>query len=210
MKKNVAIKKAISIGMMLMLFIGMSNTMANAQDNGIKCSLLPATKGRKVVLTFRNLEGEEVIYRVRDTRGYVFITKTVEDKDNFAKVLNLSDLPEGEYVFSYTVNGVEKSSRFYAGKEEVTITSPTKLQGFFTPFYCKVEGKSLNVFADNEANETLKVRIYNRESGAMVFARSFNADEDYVKKLDLAGLESGDYEVKVIKGKSVIKEEFSL
>lgn len=206
MKKSNFLTKAVGIGMMSTFTFGLANNAVFAQDSQVNCTVLPASEGKKLVVSFKQIEGNDLKYSIRDHFGYTYTEEDITGSNQYAKVLNLNDLADGEYIFSYQTNGLEKSTLLTIQGASLKISNKAKLKSYFTPVHWKQDGNKVNLFVDNESREALTVSILNKE-GKLVFTRYFNENNDYLKRLDLANLDAGDYTLLFSKGEIDIQEQ---
>ena len=206
MKTQPLLRKIVGIGMMSIFTFGFANTMIFAQDAKVNCTVLPSSEGKKLVVSFKNVAQDELTYSIRDHYGYVYTEEKIADAKHYAKVLNLNDLAEGEYIFSYQFNGFEKSTILTLSDSKVEVSDASKLQSFFTPVHWKQNGNKLKLFVDNESQEPLNVSILDSK-GQQVFKMYYNEKGDYLKRLDLAKLDEGNYTLIFTKGETNIIDQ---
>jgi hypothetical protein len=198
------IAKGMSLATMWFILNSLNTTDAFGQNlSKVNCRLTPSTSEKSALLSLSNLEGKRVSLIIKDEAGYNLMNEEIEGKNHYASILNLSQLKPGQYTFSYSVEGVERSSQLAIGDSTVEVMHPEKLSKFHKPLHCRISENQLDVFVDNESKEPLKVRLYDT-NGNLVFSGRYN-DEDanqQVKRFDLGKLASGEYKIAVLKGKN--------
>ncbi|GAB4341280.1 MAG: hypothetical protein OHK0038_21000 [Flammeovirgaceae bacterium] len=158
-----------------------------------------------------NLEGKKVSLIIKDEAGYSLMNEQIEGKNHHASILNFSKLEPGQYTFSYSVEGVERSSQLTVGENTVEVLHPEKLSKYHKPLHCRISDNQLDVFVDNESKEPLKVRLYD-QTGNLVFSGRYNDQEatQQVKRFDLGKLPTGEYKIAVLKGKNTYTGSISI
>jgi hypothetical protein len=124
---------------------------------------IPAPTTVTVLLGSEPIGAGLTVYPFKAEGGYVGYTKTTDE--NSRAYFNL---PEGNYIFRYTYEGVEFSSDETAAFTETTITVPlTKVQVWLGEESFTAESLSIQVFS--EAGEFLELSENTDETGAAYF-----------------------------------------
>lgn len=127
---------------------------------------------------------------LRSGNGHVFYRETLKAGENFAKRLDMSEMPKGEYTIevensdSFTAIPVivDSASAVVKTEDEVTIVKPR----------LSVIGDKLNVaFADPFTKEVW-VSIYDTNSNRLVYEK---VSAENMKRFDLSKLAKGQYTV---------------
>jgi hypothetical protein len=198
------IAKGMSLATMWFILNSLNTTNAFGQDvSKVNCRLTPSTSEKSALLSMSNLEGKRVSIIIKDEAGYNLMNEQIEGKNHYASILNLNQLKSGQYIFSYSVEGIERSSKFEIEGNSVVVMHPEKLSKFHKPLHCRITENQLDVFVDNENKEPLKVRLYD-QNGNLVFSGRYNDEEasQQVKRFDLGKLATGEYKIAVLKGKN--------
>jgi hypothetical protein len=167
--------------------------------NGIKKLLELSKKG----LAFHGGTKEEVKTDItlKSGNGRVFYRETVKGGENYAKRLDMSEMPNGEYTLeienknSFTAIPVklELNTAVVNSKDEVTIVKPT----------LNVVGDKLNVAFADQNTEEVWVSIFDNNSNRLAYEKISTENR---KRFDLSRLEKGDYTVLMFtKGKKFIQ-----
>lgn len=138
---------------------------------------------------------------LKSGNGRVFYRETVKGGENYAKRLDMSEMPNGEYTLeienknSFTAIPVklELNTAVVNSKDEVTIVKPT----------LNVVGDKLNVAFADQNTEEVWVSIFDNNSNRLAYEKVSTENR---KRFDLSRLEKGDYTVLMFtKGKKFIQ-----
>lgn len=127
---------------------------------------------------------------LRSGNGKVFYTESVTNGENYAKRLDMSELPKGEYTLEVENNDsftaipvtIEFNSAVVATADEVTIVKPR----------LSVVGDKLNVAFSDQATKSVWVSIYDNASNRLAYEK---VTSDSMKRFDLSHLDKGEYTV---------------
>lgn len=127
---------------------------------------------------------------LRDSNGKVFYTESVSNEENFAKRLDVSGLPQGEYSLEVENDNslttipvtIEMNNAEVVKADEVTIIKPN----------LSVVGDKLNVAFNNKETQSVWVSIYDNASNRLAYEK---VTSNSLKRFDLSHLEKGEYTV---------------
>lgn len=127
---------------------------------------------------------------LKSGNGRVFYKETVLNGENFAKRLDLSQMPNGEYTVEVENNNsftaipviLENASAVVRSSDEVTIVKPT----------LSVVGDKLNVAIDEANTQEVWVSIFDNDSNRLAFEK---VSAENMKRFDLSKLDRGQYTV---------------
>ena len=113
----------------LLVGVSVANTSFASDDMKI-VTMIPvsdlqvkALENLKFRLTADNLQRKSKIL-IKDTQGKILFSQITTDETTFTKIFDLSNLPDGEYVFE-VINGNEKTSKpFEISTETKRIAQP--------------------------------------------------------------------------------------
>lgn len=202
--KLTAMKKVMFI-FALLFIVGQTSF---AQDS-VYCRIIPSPREAKAIISFHHLGARKTHVKIAQEDGETVFAETIEGKNNYVKIFNFYPLKNGEYVFSYCVDGTERSCLFSKQGETITVKNEHKLQGFYQPVQLRVIEHQALLFVDNEVKKELTVSLLDKE-GELIFFDVFKSSEDYRKKLNLQRLSKGIYTLLVQRGDLVYQEDILL
>lgn len=127
---------------------------------------------------------------LRSGNGQVYYRETIKAGDNFAKRLDMSEMPKGEYTIevensdSFTAIPVmvDLTSAIVKNEDEVTIVKPR----------LSVIGDKLNVAFADAFTQEVWVSIYDTNANRLVYEK---VSAENMKRFDLSKLAKGQYTV---------------
>jgi len=127
---------------------------------------------------------------LKSGNGRVFYKETMSNGENFAKRLDLSQMPNGEYTLEVENNDtftavpviVENTSAVVKANDEVTIVKPT----------LRVVGDRLDIAIAGNYAKDVWVSIFDNDSNRLVFEK---VSTEKMKRFDLSKLNRGRYTV---------------
>lgn len=211
MKIATTIAKGMSLVGIWFMLNSLQTTVFGQNLSNVHCRLTPSNSEKSALLSMSNLDGKKVTLVIKDQTGTSVLKEEIEGKNHYASILNLNKLESGQYTFSYAVDGVERSSKLLVGDSTLEVLHPEKLSKYHKPLHCRIADRKVDVFADNENTESLKIRIYDQE-GNLVFSGKYKDDDasQQIKRLDLSKLSSGEYTIAVLKGKNMFTGYISI
>lgn len=211
MKIATTIAKSMGLIGIWFMLNSLQTTVFGQDLSNVHCRLTPSNSEKSALLSMSNLDGKKVNLTIKDQNGSTVLNEEIEGKNHYASILNLSKLSPGQYTFSYAVEGVERSSKITVGDSTLVVLHPEKLSKYHKPLHCRITERKVDVFADNENTESLKIRIYD-QAGNLVFSAKYKDDDasQQIKRLDLSKLAAGDYVIAVLKGKNTFTGQISI
>jgi hypothetical protein len=149
-------------------------------------------KDQRMLISIQNPSEQSVsLQLVSEANGEIVYRATLQDKNQYSAVYNLSELPEGRYtLLCYIANRIYEKDLILgsAGGEVMAETS------YLAPKFYQ-DGKNLTVTVFNPKGNDVSVSFW--KGSESIFADSPKADGAFKRLYDLDKLEPGQYTVSV-------------
>jgi hypothetical protein len=184
--------------------IGLLATAASAQH------LLTLEEGRmNDILTVRltGLDNKRTTIHVTGLDGKPWLTKHVFNKDQYAAGLDLSQLPDGDYLITTRNQGQRRVKAFNRTGNDITLFQPKTRQTHTGRLTSNRKGKAGQIIVRIDQPESAKaidVQLANlREErtavhltsveGIPVFSKKVHHANGYARRISLKNVSNGDY-----------------
>lgn len=184
---------------MLTIVMVMISTLAIANDK--PTVKVKSVEAKTIAVVAYGYGAVKTDITLKSGNGRVFYKETVSDGINYAKRLDMSEMPNGEYTLEVENNNtftaipviVENASTVIKNADEVTIVKPT----------ISVVGDKLNVAFADQVTKEVWVSIFDNDSNRLAFEK---VSADHLKRFDLSKLDNGQYTVRMsTEGKNFIQ-----
>ena len=179
--------KTISKLTMLFAFVAIANTLM--ASGNLKVNILPLTSEKAVVAISNTTASNFQISIANDKGETIYYKETGADSKDYRKVFDFSNLEDGDYTLTASVDGLTTERSFKVNKENIAVG---KEKSEMEPYFAYKEGvlvlSYLNFSEDNlslnfyDKNDL----VYNKELGD-----KFNVNEGF----DMTKLANGAYTV---------------
>lgn len=173
---------------MLTIVMVMISTLAIANDK--PTVKVKSVEAKTVAVVAYGYGEAKTDITLRSGNGRVFYRETFKTGENFAKRLDMSEMPKGEYTIEIENNesftaipvSVEFASAVVKAEDEVTIIKPR----------LSVIGDKLNVAFADEFTKEVWVSIFDINSNRLAYEK---VSAENMKRFDLSRLGKGEYTV---------------
>lgn len=199
---NSSMKKFFQLSIML---LGLS-TVAVANTGFPSISLKHVPSEKKVTLSIDGLKENNTII-LQDENGAVLLREETKGETSFAKLLNLSNLPAGNYYLRIKSSLKEVVQPITLTEEEAIINSDRQRE-FFAPVI-KAQSGYLDISLFNNRVSDVEVTILDQKDN-VVFTESLQNVVIVQKRYNLNQLHWGAYTVQLRTPEQVYQQQFSI
>ena len=217
-------KKSINFFIAALMLIALLNPM-NAQADPVEgvqkmiVKLAPSKEGRAFELRMANLEKEFTKVKILDLTGYTLLSEMVTKKDGYSKLINLDNLPIGDYLLHIEHPSGAFNHAFHLGGEMVSFFNTINNNAGFTqlvsekketpdfPGQFAANGKNLNVQMDGLNGKAVKVHICNL-NGKIFLRKKMKGLTTLDENFNTEKLPNGEFLMVVRSGKKTVIQPF--
>jgi len=179
--------KSFSKVTMLLAFVAFANTLMAAGN--LRLNILPLNSERAVVAITNN-EAANFQISIEDKKGEkIFYKETRSDNNDYRKIYDFSELENGEYKMTVTINGDTAERTFNINDSNITVSKEKKIE---EPYFSYIDGV-LKVSYLNFSEEKLNLNFY--KDNELVYSKSLGNKFNVIEGYDLSKLEEGVYSV---------------
>ena len=159
-----------------------------------KIEVSPLNQGKKVVLNIKGAT-DKVDVDLKDAEGNFLSVDQTETIKGYNKVINLQELPEGEYQL--VVNTSHREAIFPIQVEGLTLTiKEGEIKQYIKPIVATRKGKTIDISYLNNRLTTVEVSISNID-GETLYDESFANILQLQKRFKLDDAKPGNYTVAI-------------
>ncbi len=203
MKK--VIKKSILMGVML------TTLLSNATNEG--SSFIPKKEKdiARTMVTINNVrEGQKLV--IKDLNGFVLYKELIEETGIYSKTFDLTELPDGDYVFELDKDLEIKTIPFSVSSNKV-IFDKEKETTIYKP-YVKLKDNYIyiNKLALDEAPLEVKIYYSGNDTGhkELIYSETIKNTKSIGKAYRLLKSAHGNYNVELSSDNRTYQESFNL
>ena len=179
--------KTISKLTMLFAFVAFANTLM--ATGNLKVNILPLTNEKAVVAISNANIGNFQISIENDKGEVVYYKETDEASDDYRKIFDFSNLEDGDYKLTASVDGLTTERSFKIDRKNIAVgKEKTEME----PYFAYKEGVLLLSYL-NFSEENLSLNLY--DNNDLVYTKElgnkFNVNEGF----DMSKLANGEYTV---------------
>ena len=179
--------KSFSKVTMLLAFVAFANTLMAAGN--LRLNILPLNSERAVVAITNN-EAANFQISIEDKKGEkIFYKETRSDNNDYRKIYDFSELENGEYKMTVTINGDTAERTFNINDSNITVSKEKKIE---EPYFSYIDGV-LKVSYLNFSEEKLNLNFY--KDNELVYSKKLGNKFNVIEGYDLSKLEEGVYSV---------------
>jgi len=179
--------KTISKLTMLFAFVAFANILM--ASGNLKVNILPLTN-EKAVVDISNAEASTFQISIANDKGEVVYYKETEDaSDNYRKTFDFSNLENGEYKLSATVDQFTTVRSFKIKNKNIAVG---KEKNMMEPYFAYKDG-ILKLSYLNFSEGNLSLNFYNNDD--LVYSKELGYKFDVNEGFNLKKLEKGTYSV---------------
>jgi len=177
--KNV---KLVLLGVVLVFAAGAVMATGNLQVE------IHSGEKQRTVVKISNVEESIYELELKNINGnIVYYKKSETPSASFRKYFDFSEISEGEYILTVSMDNEKKINTLKINKGQVELVNQRKeLEPFFT-----VKGYRLELSYLNFAQEDLKLMVYSNNE--LLFEKNLNPDFSVNYALDFSKMASGNY-----------------
>jgi hypothetical protein len=181
--------KSFSKVTMLLAFVAFANTLM--ASGNLKLNILPLTS-EKAVVAISNNEAANFQISIENDRGEkVFYKETHSDTKDYRRIFDFSDLENGDYKLTVSVDGSTAERTFKIGSDNIAVGKEKNLT---EPYFAFKDG-ILKLSYLNFPEENLNVNFYKNDD--LIFSKEIGNKFNVIEGFDLSKLEKGDYSVRL-------------
>jgi hypothetical protein len=186
-QKNMKTIKAISKVTMLFAFVAFANTLM--ASGNLKVNIRPIDS-EKAVVAISNAEASNYqISIVNDNGELVYSKETDEESMDYTKIFDFSNLENGDYKLSVTVDKLTTERAFKVKNQNITVG---KEKNMIEPYFAYKDGiLKLSFLNFSEKNITLNFYSENE----LVYSRAIGDKFSIQNGYNLSKLDKGAYSV---------------
>ncbi len=178
---------AISKVTMLFAFVAFANTLM--ATGNLKVNIVPMT-AEKAVVEISSADASNFEISISDNSGeVVYYKKTDEERSNYQKVFDFSDLDNGKYKLSVTVDN-QTTERLFEIKNKNIVVGKEK--NSVKPFFAYKDG-ILKLSYLNFSEKNMNLDFYS--GNELVYSHKIDNQFAVNKGFDLSKLDKGNYSV---------------
>ena len=179
-------KKTIKTLFVALIFLGALSLKAS---DGLD---LKVNDHQNLIVQLQGIE-KGAILSLQDKKGEVIFRNRFFEEDNYSKILDFQELPDGEY--SLTLDKQYSISTSFIRKEGTNIVINDKAYSFaFKPCF-REAGDKISLYLANPAKHHLQVEVFDK-LGNLVGA--FKSTDQILKRtLDFSQVPKGEYTVRI-------------
>ena len=179
--------KAISKVAMLFAFVAFANTLM--ATGNLKVNIRPLDS-EKAVVAISNAEASNYQISILNDKGEVVYSKeTDKESMDYSKIFDFSNLENGDYKLSVTVDRLTTERAFKVNDENISVG---KEKNMIEPFF-KYKDGILKLSYLNFSQEKLNLNFY--DGNELVYTNSIGNGFSIQKGYDLTKLDKGAYSV---------------
>lgn len=179
--------KSISKVTMLIAFVAFANTLM--ATGNLKVNILPLT-AETAVVAISNAEAANFRISIANENGeVVYFKETDADSKDFRKVFDFSNLENGNYNLSVTVNAETTERSFKINNQNIAVG---KEKSILEPYFAYKNGV-LKVSYLNFSEDKLSLNFY--DNNELVYSKEIGSKFNVTEGFDLSKLNSGSYSV---------------
>ena len=179
--------KTISKLTMLFAFVAFANTLI--ATGNLKVNIVPLTN-EKAVVDISNVEASTFQISIENDKGEVVYYKETEDaSDNYRKTFDFSNLENGEYKLSATVDQFTTERSFKIKNKNIAVG---KEKNMMEPYFAYKDG-ILKLSYLNFSEGNLSLNFYNNDN--LVYSKELGYKFDVNEGFNLKKLDKGSYSV---------------
>jgi hypothetical protein len=186
-QKNMKTIKSISKVTMLIAFVAFANTLM--ASGNLKVNILPLTAEKAVVAISNYTEGNFKLSIANDKGEVVYYKENEGNSKDFRKVFDFSNLEQGSYNLSVSVNGLTAERSFKIDSKNIAVG---KEKSSMEPFFAYKNGVLVLSYL-NFTEENLEVNFYNNNE--LLYSKNIGTRFNVNEGFDLSKLTSGNYSV---------------
>jgi hypothetical protein len=172
---------------MLIAFVAFASTLM--AGGNLKVNILPLTS-EKAVVAISNTDAANFKISIKNDVGEtVYYKETEADSKDYRKVFDFSDLEQGNYKLSVTVNGLTTEREFTIDKRNIAVGNEKSL---LEPYFGYKDGV-LTVSYLNFPEERMSLNFYNGQD--LVYSKKLGNKFNVIEGYNLSKLEKGRYSV---------------
>jgi len=179
--------KTISKLTMLLAFVAFANTLM--ATGNLKVNILPINSETAVV-AISNAEASNFQISIANNKGEVVYYKETDSASNdYRKIYDFSDLENGDYKLSVTVDVLTTEREFSIKNQNISVG---KEKNHIEPFFTYKDG-ILKLSFLNFSQENLNLNFYN--GSELVYTKSIGDEFSVQEGFNLSKLDKGVYSV---------------
>ncbi len=194
MKNKIQIK-GIALGVMFAL-----TTMAFAGEGDKPVaivSVFPYLSTDYSIISVNNLAEKSGEFIIKDSNGEALHKEYLNKTDFFQKVINFSNLEDGEYTIVLKVKGLDEIKEpFLIKDKQVVLKSSSSDEVSKLKSFVNIKDNLLYVSHLEFDQSAFKIKIAN-DLGEQIFEKSIDGNKVYSGKFDISKLPSGDYKLTI-------------
>ncbi len=146
----------------------------------------------KTIVTFNDVrEGQSLI--IKDINGFILYKEFIKQSGLYSKAFDLTELPDGDYVFELEKDMEIKTIPFKVSSNKVNFLKE-KETTIYKPYVLKKNNYIyINKLALN--GEPLEIKIYYKESSELIYSEKIKDTKSIQKAYKLSSNYKGDYTI---------------
>jgi hypothetical protein len=189
--------KSISKVAMLFAFVAFANTLM--ASGNLKVNILPLTADKAVVAISNTAASNFQISIENDKGECVYYKETGADSKDYRKIFDFSELEQGDYKLSVSIDGFSSERQFKIGNENIAVGKETSIA---KPYFA-YSNNILKISYLNFSEENTNVNIFDRND--LVYSKEVGKKFNVIEGFDLSKLAKGDYSVVLTSGNTDYK-----
>ena len=179
--------KTISKVTMLLAFVAFANTLM--ATGNLKVNILPINS-ETAVEAISNAEASNFQISIANNKGEVVYYKETDSASNdYRKIFDFSELENGDYKLSVTVDAATTEREFSIKNQNITVG---KEKNSIEPFFAYKDG-ILKLSYLNFSEEKLNLNFYNENE--LVYTKAIGDEFSVQEGFNLSKLDKGDYSI---------------
>ena len=206
--KTTKMMRRLVLGAML-IFVTTATFAGDGGKTTGNVSILPYLDTDYSIVSLSNQADKAAIFSIKDAQGEVVYKEWI-NKEGFAqKILDFSNLEDGEYTAALKARGAEQISETFSIEdhklvsERAKVVSEQELRAFFN-----LVDNMLYVSHISFGSNTFGISISDA-IGDEIFEKGFDGNSTYSGKFDISALPTGEYKVSINSGNKEYSYAFS-
>ena len=186
-QRNMKTIKTISKLTMLFAFVAFANTLM--ASGNLKVNILPLTSETAVV-AISNTSASNFKISIENNNGeIIYYKETGADSKDYRKVFDFSNLEDGKYKLTASVDGSTTERSFKIDNKNIAVGSEKIM---VEPYFAFKNGV-LKLSYLNFSEENLRLNFYDKND--LVYSKTLGSKFNVNEGFDLSKLDSGNYSV---------------
>jgi len=179
--------KTISKLTMLFAFVAIANTLM--ASGNLKVNILPLTSEKAVVAISNTTASNFQISIANDNGETIYYKETGADSKDYRKIFDFSNLEDGDYKLTASVDGLTTERSFKVDKRNIAVG---KEKTDMEPYFAYKEGVLVLSYL-NFSEENVSLNFYDKDD--LVYTKELGNKFNLNEGFDMSKLANGEYTV---------------